>query len=317
MNDGYISLPGLPYQQKGQYGFHQEVDEAGDTGKPGSFWRREHTHKTRLACLHSKINGVVEAAIVKEENGRLLLRCSPLDKGSTVIKKGKRKKGGNMELNAFLADGKLSTTFSSCMLGNWKHVNMDYKIILWYRQWHILRWNNWLFNHFKYWQENQSTICHLLTVPTPVKLRLYTVQAVYNEYFGIPGWNHSVLVVCLWQLCTALLKHERTLNNDKKVTVCNYGGKRWRHVDHDYNYIWAINSTSCAIVKASGVCRMSEDWNAKVVGIFWLQSCLKLELVKRQPLGSSQSMFDVPCWSLGGGGGGLNVLVCRIGWVDL
>lgn len=92
MNDGYISLPGLPYQQKGQYGFHQEVDEAGDTGKPGSFWGREHTHKTRLACLHSKINGVVEAEIVKEEKGRLLLRWSPLDKGSTVIKKGKRKR---------------------------------------------------------------------------------------------------------------------------------------------------------------------------------------------------------------------------------
>lgn len=51
-----------------------------------------HTHKTRLACLHSKINGVVEAEIVKEEKGERLLRCSPLDKGSTVIKNGKRKR---------------------------------------------------------------------------------------------------------------------------------------------------------------------------------------------------------------------------------
>lgn len=30
-----------------------------------------HTHKARLACLHSKINGVVEAEIVKEEKGRV------------------------------------------------------------------------------------------------------------------------------------------------------------------------------------------------------------------------------------------------------
>ncbi len=39
------------------------------------------------------MNGAVEAEIVKEEKGRLLLRFSPLDKGFTVIKKGKRKEG--------------------------------------------------------------------------------------------------------------------------------------------------------------------------------------------------------------------------------
>lgn len=65
-----------------------------------------------MACPHSKINGVAEAEIVKEEKGRLLLRCSPLDKGSNVIKKGKRKKR-DAELNAVLTDGKLSRTFLS------------------------------------------------------------------------------------------------------------------------------------------------------------------------------------------------------------
>lgn len=39
VNDGYISLAGLPYQLKGQYGFHQEVDKTSDTGEEGSFLR--------------------------------------------------------------------------------------------------------------------------------------------------------------------------------------------------------------------------------------------------------------------------------------
>lgn len=72
MNDGYISLPGLPYQQKGQYGFHHEVDEARDTGEPGGFRGGGHTHKTRLACLGGEINGVAEGEIVKEEKERAL-----------------------------------------------------------------------------------------------------------------------------------------------------------------------------------------------------------------------------------------------------
>lgn len=43
---------------------------------------RKRTHKkTRLACLYSKINDVVEAQIVKRRKGKTALRCSPLDKG--------------------------------------------------------------------------------------------------------------------------------------------------------------------------------------------------------------------------------------------
>lgn len=69
MNDGYISLAGLPYQLKGQYGFHQEVDNASDTGEEGSFLRTPTQNKIGLS--HSKINGVAEAdtAIGKRRRG--------------------------------------------------------------------------------------------------------------------------------------------------------------------------------------------------------------------------------------------------------
>lgn len=79
--------------------------------------RRERTHKTRLACLHGKINGGVEAEIVKGVKRETALRCSHPDKGSNVIKTGKEKKG-NARLNAVLFDGKLSRTFLSNTFGN-------------------------------------------------------------------------------------------------------------------------------------------------------------------------------------------------------
>lgn len=45
-----------------------------------AFQRREHTHKTRLACLRGKINGVAEAEIVNVDcsSGAAHLIRSPL-----------------------------------------------------------------------------------------------------------------------------------------------------------------------------------------------------------------------------------------------
>lgn len=61
MNDGSIPFPALPYQLKGQYGFHQEVSQA-------AFEAGTHT-QNKIGLSSQKIDGQVEAETVGKEKG--------------------------------------------------------------------------------------------------------------------------------------------------------------------------------------------------------------------------------------------------------
>lgn len=107
VNDGYISLAGLPYQLKGQYGFHQEVDNASDTGGKGGFLRTgTHTqNKIGLSSQQNKWCCWSWYSHWKKEGVDFFLKHKALDKGHKWLKKGRHK-----GLNAPLADGKVERT---------------------------------------------------------------------------------------------------------------------------------------------------------------------------------------------------------------
>lgn len=67
-NDGYISLPALAYLGKGQYGFHQDLDEVGDTRKPGGHFEEGNSCTKRDWLVRpGEINGgALKAEIVNE-----------------------------------------------------------------------------------------------------------------------------------------------------------------------------------------------------------------------------------------------------------
>lgn len=87
--------------RRASMGFHRELDEAADTGKPSSFSRKE-THTQNKIGLSSQLNKWQCWSQDSQRGKReTALRCSHPDKGSNVIKDGKSKKGGMRGLMRF------------------------------------------------------------------------------------------------------------------------------------------------------------------------------------------------------------------------
>lgn len=108
VNDGYISLASLPYQLKGQYGFHQEVDNTSDTGEEGSFLRTGTRAQNKIG-LSSRQNKWCcwswYSHWKKKEGVDFFSKPNSLDKSCKWLKKG-----GHKGSNAPLADEKVART---------------------------------------------------------------------------------------------------------------------------------------------------------------------------------------------------------------